>query len=119
MSDINITLYDILENINDSIKKDDTSGITPTIYSILDVINEINIFITIVDDTIKNINTFSEDPKEQLKQKNELLEYKSEILKIKSDLQNVYVESKNQLIELKDIKSLTEKAIQLNTGDIF
>ena len=43
MSDINITLYDILENINDSIKKDDTSGITPTIYSILDVINEINI----------------------------------------------------------------------------
>ena len=27
MSDINITLYDILDNINDSIKKDDTSGI--------------------------------------------------------------------------------------------
>lgn len=119
MSETNITLYDILDNINDSIKKDDTSGITPTIYSILDVINEINIFITIVDDNIKNIGDFSKDPKEQIRLKNELLEYKSEILKIKSDLQNVYAESKTQLVELKDMKSLTEKAIQLNTGDIF
>lgn len=118
MDSSDINLYGLLGNINDTIQNE-SSGITPTIYSILESINEINISTSIIDDYIKNIGKFSEDTSEQHKLKNELLEYKSDLLKIKAELQNSYKDAKEDLITLKDVKSLTEKAIQLNTGDIF
>jgi len=49
----------------------------------------------------------------------QLMQYKSNILQIKADYIRQLEETEKNLNELKGVIRLVEKAIQLNTGDIF
>ena len=51
--------------------------------------------------------------------KYQLMQYKSNILQIKADYIRQLEETEKNLNELKGVIRLVEKAIQLNTGDIF
>lgn len=119
MNNSDITLYNILYSINDSIKYDNEIGISPSIKIILESINSINVSVITIDEYINNIDKETSITNDQIADKNELIGYKSELLKMKSQLVNEYKKLKSTLITTQNIKGLVEKSIQLNTGDIF
>lgn len=87
--------------------------------SMINLNNDINLNILLIDDYIKNINNFSSDINEQNELKNELLQYKSILLEIKYQLDLALKNNKTAEKENKNVVTLIEKSIQLNSGDIF